>query len=199
MRKILKYKNNCIQYVNRMQRDRIAKLLNNYKREEEETEDDQWRDTWTTRPERVHEWPNSLMFDDDDVIIYDLKTSHRQRIFLYGNVKWTISDSLIINHSSTPFLLSVYFSSITFIYRYCFIYEWILFFNVVATFFLVSRNTRITLYYNRIVRISHFAAPNGRKLMVFQLYSIFRMRPHLHNKGRHYWNGNIALETIPQA
>jgi hypothetical protein len=31
MRKILKYKNSWIQHVNRMQRDRIPKLLNNYK------------------------------------------------------------------------------------------------------------------------------------------------------------------------
>jgi hypothetical protein len=31
MGKILKYKNNWIQHVNRMQRDRIPKLLKNYK------------------------------------------------------------------------------------------------------------------------------------------------------------------------
>jgi hypothetical protein len=43
-----------------MQRDRIPKLLKITNRGEEETEDDQWRDSWTSRPERVNEWPNSL-------------------------------------------------------------------------------------------------------------------------------------------
>jgi hypothetical protein len=43
-----------------MQRDRIPKLLKNTNRGEEETEDDQWRDLWTTRLEQVNEWPNSL-------------------------------------------------------------------------------------------------------------------------------------------
>jgi hypothetical protein len=40
MGKILKYKNNWIQHVNRMQRDRIPKLLTITNRGEEETEDD---------------------------------------------------------------------------------------------------------------------------------------------------------------
>jgi hypothetical protein len=39
--KILKYKNNWILHVNRMQRDRIPKLLKIINRGEEETEDDQ--------------------------------------------------------------------------------------------------------------------------------------------------------------
>jgi hypothetical protein len=38
-----------------MQRDRIPKLLTITNRGEEETEDDRWRDSWTTRPERVNE------------------------------------------------------------------------------------------------------------------------------------------------
>jgi hypothetical protein len=41
MGKILKYKNNWIEHVNRMQRDRIPKLLKITNRGEEETEDDQ--------------------------------------------------------------------------------------------------------------------------------------------------------------
>jgi hypothetical protein len=41
MGKILKYKNNWIQHVNRMQRDRIPKLLKITNPGEEETEDDQ--------------------------------------------------------------------------------------------------------------------------------------------------------------
>jgi hypothetical protein len=41
MGKSLKYKKSCIQHVNRMQRDRIPKLLKNTNRGEEETEDDQ--------------------------------------------------------------------------------------------------------------------------------------------------------------
>jgi hypothetical protein len=49
MGKILKHKNNWIQHVNRMQTDRIPKLLNNYK-PRGRTDDDQWRDSWTTRP-----------------------------------------------------------------------------------------------------------------------------------------------------
>jgi hypothetical protein len=39
--KILKYKNNWIKHVNRMQRDRITKLLKITNRGEEETENDQ--------------------------------------------------------------------------------------------------------------------------------------------------------------
>jgi hypothetical protein len=42
-----------------MQRDRIPKLLKITNRGEEETEDDQRSDSWTTRQERVNEWPNS--------------------------------------------------------------------------------------------------------------------------------------------
>jgi hypothetical protein len=41
MGKILKYKNNWIEHVNRMQIDRIPKLLKITNRGEEETEDDQ--------------------------------------------------------------------------------------------------------------------------------------------------------------
>jgi hypothetical protein len=41
MGKILKYKNNWIQHVKRMQRDRIPKLLKIINCGEEETEDDQ--------------------------------------------------------------------------------------------------------------------------------------------------------------
>jgi hypothetical protein len=41
MEKILKYKNNWIKHVNRMQRDRIPKLLKNTNDGEQETEDDQ--------------------------------------------------------------------------------------------------------------------------------------------------------------
>jgi hypothetical protein len=55
MGKILEYKNNWIQHVNRTQRDRISKLLKITNLGEEETEDDSW-----TRSERVHERRNSL-------------------------------------------------------------------------------------------------------------------------------------------
>jgi hypothetical protein len=43
-----------------MQGDRVPKLLKLTNRWGEETEDDQWRDSRTTRPERVNEWHNSL-------------------------------------------------------------------------------------------------------------------------------------------
>jgi hypothetical protein len=45
MGKILKYKNNWIEHVNNMQRDRIPKVFKITNCEEKETQDDQERDS----------------------------------------------------------------------------------------------------------------------------------------------------------
>jgi hypothetical protein len=55
MGKILKYKNSWIQHANTMQRDRIPKLLKNYKPRGRRN-----RGRPMTRPEKVNEWPKFL-------------------------------------------------------------------------------------------------------------------------------------------
>jgi len=64
--KISKYKHNLIQHVERMQRDRLSKLLKNYKPQGLRNQGWPKRDFWKVEAGTDQQWQNFWMLDDDD-------------------------------------------------------------------------------------------------------------------------------------
>jgi hypothetical protein len=65
--KLLEYKGNWIQHVKRMPRNRLPReaLFFNWQEESWQTFEETYGNV---RPERVNKWPNSMTYDDGDVM-----------------------------------------------------------------------------------------------------------------------------------